>query len=158
GRAGPLLLPAAVLLDVVQGWRDRRLLALPDGPASLQRLQRFDERVDRLFTACAPRTGLVGVRSAAWLNWRYVDNPTGLQECHATRRGEQVLGYVAAGLQQGTPFLVDPLAADEPSRAALLAAFTALAHGRGMEEASALLFAHDPAVPALAGLGYRRPR
>src|SRR5262249_50848252 len=119
---------------------------------------RFDERVDRLFTACAPRTGLVGVRSAAWLNWRYVDNPTRRQECFALLAGDELRGYVVAELVQGNAFLVDHLAADEECRAALLAAFTALARGRGMEEASALLFAHNPAVPALAALGYRRAR
>ncbi len=158
GRIAPLLLPAAPVLDVVLGWRDRRSLALAGGEAALERLPRFDERVDRLFARCAPATGLVGVRSAAWLNWRYVDTPGRRQESFALVSGGELAGYVVAELRDGNAWLVDHLAADDASRATLLAAFTALARGRGMEEASALLFSHSPAVPALAALGFRRGR
>jgi hypothetical protein len=158
GRVGPLLLPAAPVLDLVAGLRDRARLALPGGEAGLQRLARFDERVDRLFQRCAPRTGLVGVRSAAWLNWRYVDTPGRRQECWGLLRGDELLGYVVAELQGGNAFLADHLAADEPARAALMLGFTALARERGQEEASALLFDHNPAVQPLVGLGYRRGR
>jgi len=158
GRVGPLLLPASPLLDLVAGLRDRARLALPGGDAALVRLQRFDERVDKLFAACAPRTGLVGVRSARWLNWRYVDTPSRRQECWGLLRGDELRGYVVAELQEGNAFLADHLAADEEARAALLLGFTALARERGQEEASALLFAHHPAVQALGALGYRRGR
>jgi hypothetical protein len=156
GRLGPVLARAAPLLDVVSGARDRARLPLGRA-ADLVRLPRFDARVDALFDACAPRRGLVGVRGATWLNWRYVDTPTGRQECYGLLRGDALAGYLVAECVDGNAYLVDHLAADEEARAALLLAFTALGRERGMAEASALLFEHHPAVPHLRRLGWRAP-
>jgi len=161
GRAGPAAAMFAPLLDVGLGWRDRALLkrsAAAGGPYELVRLARFDERVDRLFEACAPASGFVGVRSAAWLNWRYVDTPSRRQECLGLFAPDGTLrGYLVAEFQAGNAFLVDHLAADEAARATLLLAFTLAARARGMEEASALLFDHDPASAALLRIGWERP-
>ncbi|HZL98614.1 MAG TPA: GNAT family N-acetyltransferase [Planctomycetota bacterium] len=154
GRAAAL---AAPLLDAVTGWRDRRRLRLPDGAGELRRIEHFDESVERLFQAAAPRVGLVGVRDARWLNWRYVDTPTRRQECWGLFRTDRLAGYVVGEMAEGQAWLVDHLAADGEARLALLAAFTALARRRGVEEASALLFPHDAAVPLLAELGWRGP-
>jgi hypothetical protein len=156
GRIGPVCALAAPLLDVVGGALDRSRLPL-ERATDLVRVARFDERVDRLFEACAPRRGLVGVRSAAWLNWRYVDTPTGRQECFALERGGALVGYLVAECVDGNAYLVDQLAADEAARAALLLAFTALCRQRGMAEASAMLFDHHPAFPRLLRLGWRAP-
>jgi hypothetical protein len=156
GRVGPLAALAAPLLDVVTGVRDRARLPLQRA-ADLVRIPRFDARVDRLFEACAPARGLVGVRSAAWLNWRYVDTPSGRQECFALLAGDELRGYLVAECVDGNAYLVDHLAADEPARRALLLAFTALGRVRGMQEASALLCAQHPALPHLARLGWRSP-
>jgi len=157
GRAGPLAALAAPLLDVVLGWRDRALADRARG-TELVRLQRFDARADALFAACAPREGLVGVRSAAWLNWRYVDNPGRRQECLGLLAADGALaGYVVAEFHDGQAHLVDHLAADAASRAALLLAFTVAAQARGAEEATALLFDHHPSAAPLARLGWERP-
>ncbi|MHC5209331.1 MAG: GNAT family N-acetyltransferase [Planctomycetota bacterium] len=156
GRIGPFAALAAPLLDVVTGARDRARLPLQRA-ADLVRIERFDTRVDALFEACAPRQGLVGVRSAAWLNWRYVDTPSRRQECFALMRGEALAGYLVAECVDGNAYLVDHLAADEEARAALLFAFTALGRQRGMEEASALLFTHNPALAPLLRQGWRAP-
>jgi hypothetical protein len=156
GRIGPLAALAAPLLDVLGGARDRR--RLPGRLAEeLVRLSRFDGGVDALFSRCAPTRGLVGVRSAAWLNWRYVDTPSRRQECFGVLRDGRLAGYVVAECVDGNAFLVEHLAEDEDARATLLLAFTALGRARGMEEASALLFAHDAAVPHLLRIGWRAP-
>lgn len=154
GRAAAL---AAPLLDVVTSLRDRGRLALPGGAAELRRLERFDASVDRLFAGWAPKVGLVGVRDARWLNWRYVDTPAHRHECYGLFRGEELLGYAVAELADGHAWLVDQLAQDGETRATLLKAFTALARQRRMEEASALLFEHDQAVHELERLGWRGP-
>jgi hypothetical protein len=105
------------------------------------------------------RLGRVGPLAAtlAWLNWRYVDTPTGRQECFGLFRGDALAGYLVAEFVDGNAFLVDHLARDEAARSELLAGFTGAARARGMEEASALLFDHHPALPALAVLGWRAP-
>ena len=153
GRLAPLLVPLAPVLDVVLGWRARRL---PSASTEVQRLERFEAEADELSAACVPARGLFGERRAAWLNWRYVDNPTRRQEAFALRRAGRLQGWLVAEFHEGNAFLVDHLARDESTRATLLAAFAAAARERGMEEATALLFEHHPALPALAALGFAR--
>ena len=155
-RVGRALAPLAPLLDAWGARADRRRLP-PAGAEALRRIERFDGSVDRLFAASAPRVGLVGVRDARWLNWRYVDTPSRRHECWGLWRGDRLAAYVVAELADGQAHLIDHVAEDGEARAALLAGFTALALRRGMEEATALLFPHDAAVAALAELGWRAP-
>lgn len=155
GRVGPLVASTAPLLDVFLGWRNRRRFPLPGAAAELRRIERFDASVDALFAARAPRTGLVGERSAEWLNWRYVDNPSQRQESFGLFADGELLGYVVAEFHDGHAFLVDHLARDERVRQVLLSGFTMAAFARGMAEATALQFAHDPVVGPLRSLGYR---
>ena len=160
GRIGPLAARLAPLVDLSLGGRARARFGASDGSGTeeLVRLDRFDQRVDALFDAVCPPTGLVGERHADWLNWRYVDNPTGRQECFALLRGEELAGYLVAEFVDGNAYLVDHLAAGPDDLATLLRAFTTLAWTREMEEATAMHFDHHPAVPLLLQLGYERPR
>jgi predicted N-acetyltransferase YhbS len=155
GRMAPLLVPLAPVMDVVLGWRARRL---PSASSEVQRLERFEPEADELSEACVPERGLFGERRAAWLNWRYVDNPTRRQECFALRWKGRMDGWLVAEFVEGNAFLVDHLARTEAARAVLLAAFAEMARERGMEEATALLFEHHPAVPLLGALGFARRR
>lgn len=160
GRCGPLAARAAPLLDRAWRRRDRRLSVHDDDVAALTRVQRFDQAFDALFERCVPALGLIGERDAAWLNWRYVDTPSRRQECWALRSpdGRRVVGWLVGEFVDGNAYLVDHLAEDDAVRARLLAAFTTLAHHRGMQEATAMLFEHHPAVPALLALGWQAPR
>jgi len=155
-RLGKLAALAAPALDTLAARADRRRLPAP-GASELRRIERFDDSVSRLFAAAAPRVGLVGVRDARWLNWRYVDTPSRRHECYGLWRGDRLVAYVVAELADGQAQLIDHVAEDGDARATVLAGFTALARERGLDEASALLFPHDAAVPALAELGWRGP-
>jgi GNAT superfamily N-acetyltransferase len=155
-RVGRVAALAAPTLDAYSSWKDRRRLPAP-GASELRRIERFDAAVERLFAAAAPRVGLVGVRDARWLNWRYVDTPSRRHECYGLYRDDHLRAYVVAELADGQAQLIDHLAEDGDARATLLAGFTALARERGLDEASALLFPHDAAVPVLAELGWRGP-
>ena len=148
---------ATGLEDALLARRDRRRFGQAEH--GLLPLGRFDERVDALCEAAAPRRGLVGVRDAAWLNWRYVDTPSGRQECFALpgREAGALDGYLVAEFVDGNAFLVDHVARHDEARLALLHAFTLMGWQRGMEEATALLFDHHPAAAVLPRLGWRRP-
>ena len=156
GRVGPLAALLAPVADVALGVRDRRRLPV-GAEATLERIGRFDDEADELFEATVPARGLVGVRDAAWLNWRYVDTPGKRQECFALRRRGRLDGWLVAEFAGGNAFLVDHLARDAEARAALLLALTAMGRARGQEEATALLFRHHPSVPLLEALGWRAP-
>ncbi len=159
GRVGPVAARTAPVLDRLAAARDRRRFA--DVPLVLERVERFDERVDELCEAATPDVGLVGERDAAWLDWRYVDNPSRRQECFVLR-GEgapgTLDGLLVAEFQGGNAFLVDHVARTPAARDALLREFTVLGHRRGMEEATALLFDHHPSTTRLEALGWRGPR
>jgi len=160
GRIAPLAVLAAPLLDGVYRLRDRRLADHRAERMALEPLQRFDENATELFEACVPARGLMGERDAAWLNWRYVDNPSQRQECFMLRStdGSELLGWLVAEFVNGNAFLVDHLARDDQARAALMAGFTGLAYERGMSEATAMLFSHHPSVSILLGYGWKAPR
>jgi hypothetical protein len=158
GRVGPLAASIAPLLDVFLGWRDKSRFPSRGADTELVRIDRFEPDVDALFARCAPRTGLVGERSAEWLNWRYVDNPSRRQQCFGWMRDGELAGYLVVEFREGHAWLVDHMAADEDVRRALLHGFTAAAHAEGLEEVTALQFEHDPAVRPLLSLGYRRAR
>ncbi|RKY21500.1 MAG: hypothetical protein DRQ55_04190 [Planctomycetota bacterium] len=160
GRLAPLAQQLAPLLDASYRLRDRRLAAHGAAAAALTPVQRFDASFDELFQASAPRTGLVGVRDHAWLNWRYIDTPSRRQQCWALREpgGVGLRGWLVTECVDGNAYLVDHLARDEDARATLMAAFTSLAHAHGLHEATAMLCSHHPATPRLLELGWRAPR
>jgi len=160
GRVAKVAGLASGLLDAQYARRDRRLARYDQDVAAVTRVTRFGPECDELFEATLPAVGLVGERDHAWLNWRYIDNPGRRQECWMlpAEGGGAPLGWLVAEFQGGNAFLVDHLARDDEVRARLLAAFTSMAHARGMHEATALLFRHHPAVPLLTDLGYAPPR
>jgi hypothetical protein len=140
------------------GWRARRALDRARAAAQVERLERFDDEADVLNVAAGPAPGLYGERGAAWLNWRYVDTPSRRQEILALRADGRLRGWLVAEFHAGHAWLVDHLASDEATRAELLRGFACAARARGVEEATALLCAHHPAVPALSALGFRTRR
>ena len=146
------------LFDHFAGWRAAEPLRIAARRAEWERIERFDDSVDELFERCAPRTGLVGVRSARWLNWRYVDTPSRRQECYGIRRGGRLAGYVVCEWFGGHGFLVDLMAEDTDVQGALLAGFVIQSKMRGCEEATALVCEHHPAVVDLRVLGFRADR
>jgi len=156
-RAGRLLVALAPLTEVLAGWRARRVLTARAGAGLvLERLERFDDRVDALFASTAPARGLVGERDARWLNWRYVDTPTRRQECFGVSEGDALVGYVVVEVHEEHAFLVDHWTGREDVRELLVTAFTRHAHRAGCREATALHFERHPVVATLGRLGYRR--
>lgn len=158
GRLGAAARPFAFALDGSFERAAARSLASAARAEPCTPIERFDASVDDLFERCSPREGLVGVRSARWLNWRYVDTPSRRQECFGIRRGDRLAGYVVCEWFGGHGFLVDLLAEDASVRGALLAHFAAESHRRGCEEATALVCEHHPAVPDLRALGFAADR
>ena len=62
----------------------------PDG---VERVTRFDDEFERLYDACRVDWGLSTLRDAAYLNWRYVDNPRFDYHIFAVRAEGRLKGY-----------------------------------------------------------------
>ncbi|MBM3986549.1 MAG: GNAT family N-acetyltransferase [Planctomycetes bacterium] len=123
--------------------RARNTLGARAGTFHIERVERFDARATALARAVEPRFGFMVRRSAEYLNWRFLDTPSGLHRAFALLDGATLAAYVVvqvprAGERSG--FLVDVLARDEAGLAAALeTGLTELARtGASVVEATAL--------------------
>ncbi len=109
----PLLAPlkagAAPALGGVLLLRNRRRA----DTGSVQAVQCFDERFDRLWEKAAPSLRVATVRDAEYLNWRYAHAPANY-ETLAYLQGKDVLGYIVLQAGRGKMgHVVDLLAVQE---------------------------------------------
>ena len=113
--------------------RQRRaaLRRAAEGGMTLERLERFTHEVDPIFAAVAPSFALIVRRDAAYLNWRFLDAPSGLFSAYGVRDASGVLrAWFVVQLARGgsgVGYLVDLLAMDSSSAAqAFTSAFDVL--------------------------------
>jgi hypothetical protein len=101
-----------------------------DESYSVAKLERFDERVDRLWRAAAQSPGCQLVRDAGTLQWRV---GSARFEVLAVYREDELVAVVAARQKEKTQWTVcDLVAADEEARAAALAAVCNAGHARAL--------------------------
>ena len=71
-----------------------RTASRPDG-VEIRRLAKFDDRVfSRFWSTAAAAWDLIPVRTAEFLNWRWLDPRTGPFTVLAATHGEELLGYI----------------------------------------------------------------
>lgn len=66
-----------------------------------------DERFDGLWRRAAKRGHVLGVRSAAYLRWRYERHPVNRYEIFTLTRADDLCGYVCYRMSEGTCFIDD---------------------------------------------------
>lgn len=122
GRLKTLFVP----LDAAIGRRARSRLRRAAGARfELRRLDAFPREVVELSRVVEERHSLMVRRDAAYLDWRFLRNVSGLHEAFGLFEGERFAGYVVVQRpreESATGYLVDALA---PDAAALDAAFEA---------------------------------
>ena len=107
-------------------------------------LERFPDEVENLSRQVESRYELMVRRDAAYLNWRFVDNPGGLHRCIGIHGSDGFLrGYAVVQVpREGSPagYLVDVLGQDDAVVAAAIAAAldTLEAAGAVLAEATAI--------------------
>jgi hypothetical protein len=116
---------------------------------TVSRVTAFDERFDDLWTRAAPQHGILALRDARHLKWRFADRPFRKYDVAAAERGGRLAGYVVYyaternGLLYGhvVDFLVDRQ--DRGARDALFAQATRALVDRGVDLVTAYLPPHD---------------
>jgi hypothetical protein len=96
--------------------RVRRLLSGKTRGVKVRPVFRATEAFDRLFAEIAPHISVIGLRDAAYLDWRYRQNPVCAQELVAIERDGKLLGWAALENGPRGCLLVDyllPLDPDE---------------------------------------------
>ncbi len=121
-------LPGAGLVRRLSAWayRLRWCLRPPPRGVRLRRVERFDERADRLWQRAADGERIIGIRDQVFLNWRFVARPGWQYDIYqAEARDGELLGYMVLHVRdEGTArvgYVVDYLASDPRVLPALLA-------------------------------------
>lgn len=84
----------APLAGIALRLADRLLLDLPAIGVTVTPLQRFDEETEALNRRLHPKTGISTFKSAAYLNWKYLDRPYPRETVLAARRDGRLSGYI----------------------------------------------------------------
>ncbi len=158
----PLLAPAlGAVLDVSSLTVDglKRLPSLRHLGAMT--LNRADDRFDDLWLRARPRSLVMGVRTASYLNWRYADFTTKHYRffCLADHKTKQIAGYLVFTIERRQAVIVDLFCENlESTLDALLAAFSLAARGQGADTITFTYFGTDTLVRSLkANLFFPRP-
>lgn len=122
GRLGAWLTPFAAR----RMRRTRTRLEAAAAELVVKPLERFPDEVEALSKAREPEFSIMVRRDAAYLNWRFRDNPSRMHRAFGvwSRSGEEFLGYAVLQVPRGDrkAWLVDLLAADERAELAAVSA------------------------------------
>ncbi len=116
---GPLAAAAGGAVGLLLSLARRRPRPGGDDPG-FRPVARFDERADALWERVKADLPIAGVRDHAWLNWRYVDTPTGKHRCFSVERDGRVAAWVVVEDSHGRGYVVDLLGEDEAAEDAAL--------------------------------------
>lgn len=117
---------------------------------------RFDGRFDELFERHVHRRRVLGVRDAAYLTWRYGQNPQYATDSLLVEHGERLAGYLLFMEAEGRGMIKDVFPADAPDLvASLLQAAVRTGWSLGWRSLSIGLLEQSPLLPVLHACGFR---
>jgi GNAT superfamily N-acetyltransferase len=86
----------------------RRQRWMPAGHLSAFRVERFDSEFDELWRRTSAQFGVLTVRDSRYLNWRFIDSPSGRYQVIGLRSRGTLIGYVAFEIDdRGTGSIAD---------------------------------------------------
>jgi hypothetical protein len=109
-------------------------------------------QVTRLWT---PRMGVCGVRTAEYLNWRYLQHPRQRYHLWTARRGAKLCGFLIYSLVGQDAFIVDLLAEEDAAIKALLVETVANMRRHGVTTVSAPFLPTHPGRELLEACGFQ---
>ena len=148
---GPLGRAGDVLLE--RGAAGRLLRRRP--ASRVVRVERFDEDLARAGEEALAAVEAAMVRDRAFLDWRYVDNPTQRHTCWGAYREGRAAGYMVMEARGEAAYVTDLLAADPEVRADLLARAVQEAHRAGCAWIQCMALEGDPMSAFFRAQGFR---
>ncbi len=103
--------------------------------SEIRPIRRFDEALAEAGTRALQNLPVFLVRDTAFLNWRYVDNPTGRHRVFGAYEDSRPVGYLVMETHGGRSFIADLVAREPEIREDLLAT----AVQQGLEEGGQML-------------------
>lgn len=103
-------------------------------------VDRFDDAIAEMGMQALSRHRVYLKKDKDYLNWRYIDNPTGRHRCFAAYQGKDPKGFMVMENAGGLSYIVDLIAVDGEAREDLLAFAVqeGLKGGARMQESMAL--------------------
>jgi hypothetical protein len=87
---------------------------------TINQIESFDDRFDRLWDRCCRDYGVVAVRDSEYLNWRFISRPDALYTVLAASRGRDLIGYIVCRVANidgaAWGYIVDYLVEDRSMR------------------------------------------
>jgi hypothetical protein len=128
-------------------------------PGSGRTIGRHDASFDSEFTDFAARIGSSAgtcvQRTAAYLNWRYRDCPSGAYETLVARESGRIAGYAVLAQRESEATVVDLFGAPPAAASALLGTAARVAAQRGVQTLSMPMLEGDPRTGLARALGFR---
>jgi GNAT superfamily N-acetyltransferase len=124
---------------------------------AFEKVKRFDAAWDVAWERIRRSYGFTTWRSAAFLNWRYIDYPYPLYTCHVARDREEIVGLIVLRVeapQLGTIIRIVDLVCTDEARGEMLAFAERFAKERGAIFMD-FIFQGAMDFPLLARSGYR---
>lgn len=149
GVAGTVLDSAMRLTDRQTRHRCQHVIEQSDSPV-------FDECFDALFEDAAPANGIIGVRDARYLNWRYAQNP--LYKTHAVLacENDRLRGYALYTVEDDGAHLKDIFPQnDSRVTADLISGVVGECRRRGLKSVSFIALETNRLFSALARFGFQ---
>ena len=149
---------AGVVLDPIRRLTDRAAGSEKRYTVRHETAARFDERFDRLFAEeTRNHQGVVVIRDALHLNWRYAENP--LYDTHLLTLNEQgrLAGYALYVMDGNTVNVKDVFPMDNGEvSTSLLTALVRTGYQQGWQSISVTTLGTSPLLSRLEELGFRR--
>jgi len=119
-------------------------------------VDRFDREFDDLWIRTAQQYGVLTVRDSRYLNWRFMDPPTGAFQVLGLRTQGELVGYIAFEVDaQGNGWIADLFGLPNPEIvAALLRASLGAMLEMGCATASILVATDNPFVRVIRDVGF----
>lgn len=149
----------ASLLDPLLRLRAREILYRRPAGLRVEPAAGFDARFDRLYEAVSRRLPIVGERTAAYLQWRFLRSPGPRHHvlCLYDAQGE-LLAYLVYNRREDTVYVADFLYGEATHLDVLLTEFLHLMRRQGAEAVVVVYFGHHQVCESLTGLGFwKRP-
>ncbi len=125
-------------------------------PWSVRRIEAFDQRVDAMAEAAATEFDFILLRTAEFLNWRYLDPRAGGFTALVAEHGDELLGYSVLRMIEGRGHIADLLVV--PGRAdvarSLIDASVVWLREAGASAVECTMMLHHPYTPHLRRAGF----
>jgi len=119
-------------------------------------LASFDQSFDLLFEEAAPRQGIIGIRDATYLNWRYARNPLYCPHVLIAEKNSRLRGYLVFVIDEGMAHVKDIFPpGDRHTARDLIAALLKAARREHVQSVSVIALESHPLLAVFEEFGFQ---